>query len=531
MYKSTNGGGSFSMINGGLFAVQFYASFAASPTNPSIMIGGLQDNGVVRYNGTGWTSVAGGDGGPSAFHPTNGNIVFSSNDARRVLRSTNSGTAFTEVLNSWAFVADSRTGFMAPIAISRSNPNVMYAGTDNLHKSTNGGLNWTGMNFNAATSYIEAQHKTAISLAVSPINENKLYVSTSSFAQYDNDVNNLYVNTPPNLFKTTNGGTSFTNIKGSLPDRFVMDFAISPNSDDSVWVVLGGFGSSHVYVSGNGGLTWVSKGVGLPDVPTNAIMLDPLNQSVVYVGNDLGVYMSPDNGNTWYDFNRGLWDATQVMDLVLTRDRKIVAATHGKGAFISDVFSTNLPITLLSFTGSNQGDYNNLRWATALEENADHFELERSLEGSAFLPIANIPAKNIQTGASYSYDDDIRNIKTAQAIFYRLKMVDKDDSYEYSNVVSIRMPLSTNIIVKGNPFSNYIRIQVTAMKKENVQLNLYDASARLVATKSIIIPPGINEFSWDNLQDLPGGSYILELHTGQERFSLKLMKKSGEGGR
>jgi hypothetical protein len=52
MYRSTNGGGSFSMINGGLQAVQFYASFAVSPTNGNIMIGGLQDNGVVRYSGT-----------------------------------------------------------------------------------------------------------------------------------------------------------------------------------------------------------------------------------------------------------------------------------------------------------------------------------------------------------------------------------------------------------------------------------------------------------------------------------------------
>jgi hypothetical protein len=420
---------------------------------------------------------------------------------------------------------------MAPIAISRSNPAVVYVGTDNLHKSTNGGLNWTGMNFNAANNYIEAQHKTAIALAVSPVNENKLYVSTSPFAQFDNDVNNLYINNPPNILKSTNGGTSFLSIKGTLPDRFVMDFAISPNNDDSLWIVLGGFGSSHVYVTGNGGLTWINKGIGLPDVPHNAILLDPLNPSVIYVGNDLGVYVSPDYGATWYDFNSGLWDATQVMDLVLTRNRKIVAATHGKGAFISDVFTSNLPITLVSFTGSNQGDYNNLNWTTAMEENADHFELERSFEGSAFLPIANIPAKNIPTGANYSYDDDIRDIKSAEAIFYRLKLVDKDQSYEYSNVVSIHMPLRTNFIVKGNPFSDYIRIQLTAAKKENVHMNLYDAAGRLVATKSIIIPPGINEFSWDNLQDLAAGSYVLELRTAQERFSLKLMKRFGKGGR
>lgn len=182
MYKSTNRGTSFSMINGGLQAVQFYASLAVSPSNPNIIIGGLQDNGVVRYNGSGWTSVAGGDGGPCAFHPVNSNIVFASNDARRVMRSTNGGSSFaSEVLTSWAFAADSRTGFMAPMAISKSNPSIMYVASDNLHKSTSSGTagSWNGNNYSSATNYIEARHKTAIALAVSPVNANKLYVSTS----------------------------------------------------------------------------------------------------------------------------------------------------------------------------------------------------------------------------------------------------------------------------------------------------------------------------------------------------------------
>ena len=234
--------------------------------------------------------------------------------------------------------------------------------------------------------------------------------------------------------------------------------------------------------------------------------------------------MSPDRGASWYDFNRGLWDATQVMDLALTRDRKIVAATHGKGAFISDVFSSNLPITLVSFTGSNQGDFNNLRWITAVEENADHFELERSFEGSEFTRIANVPAKNSSTGATYVYDDDVTNIKTAEAIFYRLKMVDKDESFEYSNVVSIRMPLRNNIIVKGNPFQERIRIQLTATQKDYLHMNLYDESGRKVASKSINVIPGLNELLWDNLSLLPSGNYVLELKSSQERFSQKVIK-------
>ncbi len=527
MYRSTNAGASFSMINSGLQAVQFYAPFAVSPTNPNIMIGGLQDNGVVRYNGTSWASVAGGDGGPSVFHPTNGNIVFSSNDARKVMRSTNAGVSFSEVLTSWAFAADSRTAFMAPLAISKSNPNVIYSGSDNLHKSTTGGTSgsWNGNSYSSANTYIEAQHKTAVAMAVSPDDENKLYISTSPFAQYDNDVNNLYVNTPPNLFKSTNGGASFINIKSTLPDRFVMDFAISQVNDDSVWVVLGGFGTSHVYVTGNGGATWTSKGLGLPDVPTNAIALDPLNPSVIYVGNDLGVYVSPDYGGTWYDFNRGMWDATQIMDLVITSNRKIVAATHGKGVFVSDVFASNLPITLLNFSGNNQGKYNNLKWTTALEITAHYFDMQRSCEGRALAPVPNVAAQNSATGASYSYNDDVSDIKTAEIIFYRLKLIDKDGSFEYSNVVSIRMPLKSNFVVKGNPFHDIIRMQLTVPQKQNIQMNLYDEGGRLVASRSMMALAGINEFTWDNVQTLAAGNYVLDVRTMKERFSQKLRKQ------
>jgi hypothetical protein len=108
--------------------------------------------------------------------------------------------------------------------------------------------------------------------------------------------------------------------------------------------VAGGFGTPHVYMTANGGTTWVSKdpgpsGGGLPDVPANAILFDPNNPKIIYVGNDFGVYLSTDAGNTWRDFNRGLWDATQVVDLVPGPNNMLRAATHGKGMFQTVMYS------------------------------------------------------------------------------------------------------------------------------------------------------------------------------------------------
>lgn len=526
VYKSTNGGASFSMINGGLQAVQFYASFAVSPSNPNIMVGGLQDNGVVRYNGTGWSSVAGGDGGPCAFHPTNSNIVFASNDARRVMRSTNGGSGFgTEVLNSWAFTADSRTGFMAPIAISRSNPSVVYVASDNLHKSTSGGTagSFNGNTPASATNYIEARHKTGIALAVSPVNANKLYVSTSPFAQYDNDANSLHVNAPPNILKSTNGGASFTGIKGSLPDRFVMDFAISPTNDDSVWIVLGGYGTSHVYVTGNGGATWANRGIGLPDVPHNAIVLDPRDPSIVYVGNDLGVYVSPDRGANWYDYNAGLWDATLVMDLVATSNNKLVAATHGKGVFVSDLFVVGLAFELLNFNGVNKGDYNELYWTTSMEENAGFFELERSIQGGPYEGITIVPAKNALTGAAYNYKDADPVIRNASVIYYRLKMVDKDGQFSYSRIVTIRSGARTDIVVAGNPFVNEIKLTLTSRNNDIVTLSLFDAAGKRLLQRRFTVNAGVNRLKLDDLQSLPRGNYVLEVQADKNKSAYKVI--------
>jgi hypothetical protein len=113
-----------------------------------------------------------------------------------------------------------------------------------------------------------------------------------------------------------------------------------------------------------------------------------------------------------------------------------------------------------------------------MEREMPTFVLERVIM-EVILPQS---AKNISSGASYSYNDDVSNIKNAEVIFYRLKMVDKDGTFEYSNVVSIRMPLKNNIIVKGNPFTDRIKIQITSSQKENIQMRLYNAIGQTVAS-------------------------------------------------
>ena len=396
IYKSTNGGTSFNAINNGLGAIQFYASLGVSATDPNLIIGGLQDNGVIMYNGATWSTLGwvGGDGAACAIDPNNDNNMIPSHDARTLYKSTNRGVSGTNPAGWWGNTADSRTGFVAPLAYSKSNPSIVYCITDNLHKSVDGGATWTNVNAGTATQYVDALHKTGIAVAVSPTNPNKVYVSTSCFAQFDGDADGLFVTGTPNVLKTTNGTTPFASIKGTLPNRFVMDFAISKTFDDSVFIVLGGFvnatGTSHVYVTGNGGTTWTAIGGGLPDVPFNAILIDPVNPQIIYAGGDLGVYVSPNRGGVWYDFNNGLSDVNQVMDLQVLADGNLVAATHGRGAWVSARYTSTLPVNLISFTGVNDNGVNTLRWTTDNESNLKQYELEKSLDGISFTKITTV---------------------------------------------------------------------------------------------------------------------------------------------
>ncbi len=541
MYRSINGGGSFAAINNGLGATQFYSTVgvAKSAASSPLIVGGLQDNGMISYNGSSWTILPNGsDGAAAFFDPSNDKNILSSNDARDVYYSSNGeATSATNVLAYWGKTHDSRTGFVAPLAISTTTPKTFYVGTDELFKSTNSGGTWIGGTSNGAnpgTNYIDAVNKTAIALSVSSTNANKVYVSTSPFAQYDNDANSLYYNPPSNVQRTTTGNTPFTKINGTttnvLPNRYIMRFAISPTNDDSVWVAIGGFGTAHVFVTPDGGANWYSKDPGpssggLPDVPTNAIMIDPSNSNVIYVGNDLGVYVSPDGGNTWQDFNNGFWDGTLIMDLEPYPGNKILAATHGKGAFISPTYAIGvLPITLTNFTGYNAGNINVLNWNVATQTNIAKYVIERSNNGNNFINISSVSANNLNN-SSYSYNDYITTIPNATTLFYRLKIVSADGSFVYSNVVNISLKLQQNLVITGNPFGNYLAMNFTASISQNAEARLLDAGGKLIAKKDFSLQPGTNNLQMANLASLPKGIYLLEFITPNQRYSRKVAKK------
>jgi hypothetical protein len=120
-----------------------------------------------------------------------------------------------------------------------------------------------------------------------------------------------------------------------LPDRFYPDLAVHPLNPSVAYVTASGFGSGHVFRTTDFGATWIDISVGLPDIPTSAVAIDPLAPEHLYVGTDVGVFLSRNTGATWEAFTDGLPEAVMVMDLVISpSDRTLRAATHGNGMYL-----------------------------------------------------------------------------------------------------------------------------------------------------------------------------------------------------
>lgn len=325
IFKTTDFGDSFVSCNGRLQTHQFYNGTSSSQLDSLLMIGGLQDNSTVIYDGDlAWRKTIGGDGSWTAIDASDDNILFGSSQVLVISKSTDRGNTFLPITPP----SSTNTAFIAPYKIFYGNGNIIYAGRDRIFKSINGGMDWTVTNNNNLLD----GGLVALAIDISYQTSNKVYVATAPYSIFRG-----------HLFRTNNGGISWNDITGTLPDRFPADIAVDPNNDEVVYVTFYGFGSGHIYKTTNGGTNWIDKTGTLPDVPTVAVIVDPNNSDHVYIGNDLGVYVSTDGGDTWSDFSEGLPSAIIAMDLNITRSNDVIrVATHGNGAYERKLLSTVL---------------------------------------------------------------------------------------------------------------------------------------------------------------------------------------------
>ncbi len=341
IFVSLDGGLTFESRNGGLQTQQFYADFANSHQDSIFAIGGLQDNNTTIYEGNdSWRRAIGGDGLSAAINPINDSIVYGSSQYLNIRRSTNRAQSFNVMRVPEGNLP---TAFAGPYAMCLSNPNILYAGRTKIFKSEDG-ENWSFTSKVLDGNYI-------IRIAVASQNCNLVYASTSRS-----------INPPIDLFKSSDGAQNWEKVSGDLPKRYILDILVHPENEDWVYVALGGYKNAHLYKSEDGAATWKGIGESLPDVPINSIVIDTLGNDHLYVGNDIGVYVTDDDGASWEVLHNGLPDAILAMDISISPvNRKLRVATHGSGVFqrplIGESMETTPPDTMMVSTQMSDFDF------------------------------------------------------------------------------------------------------------------------------------------------------------------------------
>lgn len=323
LYRSNDFGETFYSCNGGYVTSQFYAALANSYQDSTWCLGGMQDNRAAIHQGTtAWYKTFFGDGMSAGVNSTNDNICYMEYTCGDLNRSTNRGVGWSDISPPNAGSASSYC-FVAPFNVAKSNPNIIYIGGTGIYKSTTGSGSWQGP-YGAS---VFGGNKL-LSMAVSYTNPDTLYVGSAPSV------------TNAGVFRSVNGGLNWTNITGILPNRYVTDLAVNPNNSKELIAVFGGFGvfaPGHVFRSTNSGNTWTDISGNLPDIPHQSVVIDPLFPQNIYVGNDLGTYVTTNGGTNWYEYRTGMPYAL-VFDLSISYvNRKLRATTHGNGIWQRDL--------------------------------------------------------------------------------------------------------------------------------------------------------------------------------------------------
>ncbi|MEO8209345.1 MAG: T9SS type A sorting domain-containing protein [bacterium] len=330
VFRSTDGGDTFEACNGGYQSTQFYPGFSSSQTDSLFALGGMQDNGSGIYDGDpAWIRIIGGDGCWTGINRRSRDTVYGSYQFLSMLASRNGGQSFYNMGPPTGY----GTAFVAPFVLGNINPQIIYAGRSIMFKTTNTGESWDVKNNGATLD----GNNPVFTMAISKSNDNILYAATAPLF------------TRARIFRTSNGGENFNDITGIIPDRFVSDLAIDPLDNNIVYCTVSGFGSPHIFKSTDAGVSWINISNGLPDVPTSSVIIDPSFSNHIYIGNDIGVYLTTNNGSQWQEFQTGIQDAAVVMDLSISEaNKKIRAVTHGKGIFERNLFSNTVGINNIS---------------------------------------------------------------------------------------------------------------------------------------------------------------------------------------
>ncbi len=179
-------------------------------------------------------------------------------------------------------------------------------------------------------------------------------------------------------------------------------------------------------------------------------------------------------------------------------------------------FCSSLPVELTHFEGLVNDDEVALTWTTASEQNNAGFDIEFANAGS-FRKIGFVPGTGTTTETQQYHFTHNTKGRNGQVLQYRLKQIDFDGAFEYSDVISIEMPLANAPILHKaypNPFNPKTTLSFSLPVSGPVQLTVYDMNGRVI--KQLIdehMPAGYHSIPFQAVEGTPSGTYIYKLQT------------------
>jgi photosystem II stability/assembly factor-like uncharacterized protein len=314
--------------------------------DPYNVYGGLQDhdswkgpsNGPTgRISLENWVTVGPGDGMYNVVDPTDSRWVYNTRELNQMGRMDQKTGVRTNIAPVRAAGQPRlRYNWIAPIALSPHNAQIVYAGAQVLFRSLNRGDTWEEISPDLTTNDPEkigrnVPYCTITSISESPLKPGIIWVGT--------DDGKVQV--------TLNHGGGWSDVTpaltaaGAPADRWVSRVFASPHDAATAFVSKSGFRNDdfapYLYKTVDGGKTWTAIAGNLPNAPINVVVQDRKNKDLLVVGNDTGVFVSIDGGARWTPLKANL-PTVAVHDLTIhPRENDLVLGTYGRAFWTGDI--------------------------------------------------------------------------------------------------------------------------------------------------------------------------------------------------
>ena len=270
-----------------------------------------------------WDHIWGGDGFYVIVDHTNSNIIYAESQFGNLVKSTDGGNYFNGAMNG--INGSEPTNWDTPVVMDPNNNNILYYGTNHLYRTTNGAADWNSISPSLTDWVTGRRLGTITTIAVAPTNSEKIYVGT--------DDSHVWVS-PDN-------GTTWNEISNGLPFRWVTRVAVDPKNENIVYVTFSGLKwkdpQPHIFRSTDMGANWTDISNNLPDAPIDAFAVDNITSTTLYLGNDVGMYVSFNSGQSWQVLGEGL-PILPIGDIeVHPSEHFLVAGTYGRSMYKIDL--------------------------------------------------------------------------------------------------------------------------------------------------------------------------------------------------